>query len=84
MLALVFGSVRLILGLVIGLYAFNILKPAQTGFLSKNPVVARILAILLIASGVYTLLFSNADTYKVGSVLDKETHEHTIVMTSNF
>jgi hypothetical protein len=83
MLALIFGSIRLILGLVIGLYAFNILKPSQTGFLSKNPVVARILAILLIASGAYTLLFSNADTYKVGSVFHRWTEEDKAVMVKN-
>lgn len=53
---LIFGITRLMLGLLISLYAFKILTPKENGIIRKHLSLFKILAIFLILSGIFSLV----------------------------
>ena len=62
-----FGGMRLIIGvftLVKTLELFGVKKKAD-GFFAKHPSISIAIGVFLILSGLYTVLFSTADTYRV-------------------
>ena len=76
----IFGFTRLFLGIALLLKVFEVFgdnKP--NGVFDKNLGLLTVAGVFLIGSGLYTIFFSDADTYKVGTakqewtIEDKET-----------
>ena len=83
MLPVLFGLTRLILVILLGAYAFGIFKSKTNGFIANNPHIAKIVAVVCAASGLYTLLLAKPSDYEVGGAKNTWTDEDKSVMVKN-
>lgn len=58
---IVFGLTRLLLGIWVGIYAFNFKEVKKDSFLTNYPTATKILAIVLVLSGVNSVFFGKGD-----------------------
>jgi hypothetical protein len=73
-LPFVFGFTRLLLGIAIFLKVFEVFgdnKPNSV--FDKKPGLLTATAVFLIGSGLYTIFFSDADSYRVGAAKEEWT-----------
>ena len=64
-MTLVFGLIRLCIGIFLAVFAFGFRKPKSGGFLTKYPIFAKALSIICVVSGLYSIFLADSNSYSL-------------------